>query len=202
MPKGATGQREVTRARLLEAAFAAFAERGFHRSSIEHICERAGFSRGAFYSNFLTKEELFFELFDQHAAQLLAKFREALREARGGGDPIARFMSASDESDERERRWYLISTEFTLHAIREPEVAAVLAEHDAKLRAEAAAIINELAALVGRELTVDTDVFARMATAIREGAAAQAYVEPGGEGVREMERRLLPAMFEALSRPV
>lgn len=76
MPKGLTKRRPRTRARLLEAALAVFAERGFHGTSIEDICQQAGFTRGAFYSNFASKDELFLALFDAHTEQVLDRLRD------------------------------------------------------------------------------------------------------------------------------
>src|SRR6478735_9603300 len=55
-------RREATRQKLLDAAALVFAEVGLDAASVEAICERAGFTRGAFYSNFETKDELFLEL--------------------------------------------------------------------------------------------------------------------------------------------
>ena len=51
-----------TKRKLLDAAEAVFLRRGFDRSSVEEICAEAGFTRGAFYSNFESKEEMFFQL--------------------------------------------------------------------------------------------------------------------------------------------
>ena len=55
-------RREATKQKLLDAAAQVFAEEGLDAASVEAICERAGFTRGAFYSNFETKDELFLEL--------------------------------------------------------------------------------------------------------------------------------------------
>src|SRR6187549_2265001 len=57
-----TRRREATRQKLLDAAAQVFAEVGLDATSVEAICDRAGFTRGAFYSNFETKDELFLEL--------------------------------------------------------------------------------------------------------------------------------------------
>ena len=62
-----TKRRVRTRANLLDAAFAVFAAKGFGRVSIEEVCEAAGYSRGAFYSNFDSLDELFFALYQQRA---------------------------------------------------------------------------------------------------------------------------------------
>ncbi|NUR95181.1 MAG: helix-turn-helix transcriptional regulator, partial [Kribbellaceae bacterium] len=64
-------RRSNTRARLLEGALEVFAERGFHGASVEDICERAGFTRGAFYSNFGSKDELVLALFQATTDRLL-----------------------------------------------------------------------------------------------------------------------------------
>ena len=53
-----TARRAATRDRLVEAALGVFAEKGVLGASVEEICEAAGFTRGAFYSNFASKDEL------------------------------------------------------------------------------------------------------------------------------------------------
>ena len=56
--------KEVTRTRLIEAAERVFVRRGFDEASVEEISESAGYSRGAFYSNFESKEQLFLAVID------------------------------------------------------------------------------------------------------------------------------------------
>lgn len=202
MPTASTRRREHTRTRLMEAALDVFADRGFHGASIENICETAGFTRGAFYSNFAGKDELFFTLFDASSDQLIAALRAALDECRKSPDPISTFISTIDDRGPAQRRWYLISMEFTLYAIREPSAAVVLAEHDARLRHEAAAIINELMTIAHRELIIDAELITRLVVALREGVAAQFYVEPELAETRMLERLAFPAMVRAFSHPV
>ncbi|WP_279579783.1 TetR/AcrR family transcriptional regulator [Fodinicola feengrottensis] len=67
MPKGPTRRRPRTVARLLDAALELFAEQGFGSTTIGQVCERAGYTRGAFYSNFATMDDLFYALFDAHS---------------------------------------------------------------------------------------------------------------------------------------
>ena len=71
-PARVTRRRPETRGRLLDAAFGVFATRGFGRASIEEVCEAAGYTRGAFYSNFDTLDELFFALYTERS-ELLAR---------------------------------------------------------------------------------------------------------------------------------
>lgn len=58
-------RKEETRQLLLESAVEIFSEFGFHGASVEKIAEHAGFSKGAVYSNFKSKEELFLALLEQ-----------------------------------------------------------------------------------------------------------------------------------------
>ncbi|MDI3404018.1 TetR/AcrR family transcriptional regulator [Streptomyces cavernicola] len=202
MPKGPTKRRPQTTARLLEAALDTFAERGFHGASIEEICERAGYTRGAFYSNFRTKEALFLALFDLHAQSVVDRLTQAvdaLAELPEDADPVRAVLTRVSTVDEAERRWYLLSTEFTLHAIRRPEAARALAEHDGRLRAEVAGLLGRLFDRLGRRPTVDLDTLARLTTAVHEGSLAQSLVEPDRLAPEELAVTFLPPLFDAVS---
>ncbi|MDI3385448.1 TetR/AcrR family transcriptional regulator [Streptomyces sp. B-S-A8] len=202
MPKGPTKRRPQTTARLLEAAFETFAERGFYGTSIGEICERAGYTRGAFYSNFRTKEALFFALFDLHAQRVVDRLTRAvdeLAELPDTEDPVRTVLTRMSALDETERRWYLLSTEFTLHAIRHPDAARTLAEHDRRLREEIAALLGRLFDRLGRRPTVDLNTLARLTAAVHEGSLAQSLVEPDELAPEELAVTFLPLLMDAVS---
>src|SRR6185437_16096960 len=54
--------RDLTTQRLLDAAQKLIAKKGLNATSVEDIAEAAGYTRGAFYSNFSSKGDLFIEL--------------------------------------------------------------------------------------------------------------------------------------------
>ncbi|SDX57066.1 DNA-binding transcriptional regulator, AcrR family [Amycolatopsis xylanica] len=191
MPRGTTKRRPETLARLLDAAFEAFAELGFHAATIPEICRRAGYTHGAFYSNFTSKDELFFALFDRHAAATL----DRIAALTGEHLTVAEFVDRVSRIDDDERAWYLVTTEFTLYAIRDAAAAKRLAEHDGKLRAE---LVQVLETTLGPSSTVDLDQLARLLIAIREGALAQSYVEPAELPPGTLERTFLPTILKAL----
>ncbi|GAA3049064.1 TetR/AcrR family transcriptional regulator [Streptomyces roseofulvus] len=201
MPKGVTRRRPRTRAALLKAALETFAEHGFHATTIEQICERAGYTRGAYYSNFASKEELFLALFDEHSERTVRRLAASIDALTAEEYTLARLaeLAATIEPDERD--WYLVTTEFTLHAIRDPQAAWVLARHDERLRAEIARGLTLVLHRAGRELTVDADRFARLLIALREGGLAQSYVEPEALPPGTLERQFLPALLELSTHP-
>ena len=89
-----TRRREATRQKLLDAAAQVFAEVGLDAASVEAICERAGFTRGAFYSNFETKDELFLELAGNVARERVQAVRARVLELEAAGR--ARAASPAD----------------------------------------------------------------------------------------------------------
>jgi AcrR family transcriptional regulator len=131
--KRVTRRRVRTRARLLDAAFPVFAAKGFGRVSIEEVCEAAGFSRGAFYSNFATLDELFFALYRDRADLIARQVADALALDRPDLDEPASVDRVTDvlllDVD-----WLLVKTDFLVHAARDPAVAEALLDHRARLR--------------------------------------------------------------------
>ncbi|MCX5231771.1 TetR/AcrR family transcriptional regulator [Streptomyces sp. NPDC006553] len=200
MPKGVTRRRPRTRAALLKAALETFAEHGFHATTIEQICERAGFTRGAYYSNFASKEELFLALFDEHSDRTVRRLAESIDALTAEEYTLTRLAELAARVEPDERDWYLVTTEFTLHAIRDPQAAWVLARHDARLRAEIARGLTLVLRRAGRELTVDADRFARLLIALREGGLAQSYVEPTELPPGSLERQFLAPLLEVSTR--
>lgn len=128
-----TKRRAETRARLLAAAFGVFAEKGFGLVRIEDICSAAGYTRGAFYSQFDSLEELFFVLYDERATVISAQVDEALAAVTDPAD-LAGFVDRVSATLLLDRDWLLVKTDFLTHAARRPEIARRLIEHRAHLR--------------------------------------------------------------------
>ena len=79
-----TARRAQTRERLLAAAVAVFADRGINGASVEEICEAAGFTRGAFYSNFADKSELVLALLEAQHDRSVRRRQPGRRRHEGG----------------------------------------------------------------------------------------------------------------------
>ena len=122
-------RKQQTRTVLLEAAAAVFAARGFHAASLDEIAEAAGYTKGAIYSNFGGKAELFLALVQERRAAMLEQFFPAADPA-AHPDPGERLAAVSDvyrrlvptESE------YALWAEFELYALRDPELREQLRE--------------------------------------------------------------------------
>ncbi|WP_185976220.1 TetR/AcrR family transcriptional regulator [Mycolicibacterium sp. 018/SC-01/001] len=110
-------QRAMTRQRLVEAAGRVFSRVGFEAAPIDVIAEEAGFSRGAFYSNFDSKDELFVELLGRHLDAEIDTLSRALDRVKTADDLAPaiehRYRVLGDDSS-----WCLLTTEFQLYAMR------------------------------------------------------------------------------------
>ncbi|BDO41282.1 TetR/AcrR family transcriptional regulator [Cellulomonas sp. NTE-D12] len=166
-----TPRRQRTRDRLLDAAYEVFAEQGVHASTVEEVCERAGFTRGAFYSNFTTKEELFAALMErQHSLQLAAlalkvdRLRPRLEAVTGPideaglGDLMLDFFTGPLD----DRTWCLIDHEFRLMSLRDPEVAGAFAAHEEAFETSLLAIVGRALDLAGRRFVLPDGVAVRL----------------------------------------
>ncbi|MEU1271192.1 TetR/AcrR family transcriptional regulator [Streptomyces sp. NPDC005799] len=196
-----TRRRVRTRANLLDAAFAVFAAKGFGRVSIEEVCEAAGYSRGAFYSNFDSLDELFFALYRQRADLIAEQVAGAL--ALDGPDlDVPAAVDRVTEVLLLDLDWLLVKTDFLVHAARDPEVAQSLLEHRARLRGAIADRLlrarglTELPAVLG-----DVDGAAHAVVAAYDGVTTQLLLDKDVEGARIWLKQLLTALLTDGSNP-
>ncbi len=115
-----TRRREETRRRLVHAAIDEFSRRGVDATSVEHLCQAAGFTRGAFYSNFATKDDLCVEVMRFVSDEQVRQHSEALAGAAAdlGSDELITAILSASESDPKVLRTLM---EIELRAYRDPE---------------------------------------------------------------------------------
>lgn len=191
-------RRQATRDRLLAAAAEVFAERGFHGASVEDICERAGFTRGAFYSNFTDKDELVTELYAQHSRRLRTAVTEvASRPGLTLPDLLDAVVDVWAGDPEERRRWHLLTTEFGLHALRDERARRAWAAIQADVRAGLGEVVDGIVRDHGLHPTVSTERFVRLVTMVLQGGLAQHLLEPEQVGPGELEREFLPLVTAA-----
>jgi len=189
-----TRRRTETRARLLAGAREVIAEQGVHGASVEDICDRAGFTRGAFYSNFSDKDELVLALFADDRAALLERLRAVL--ADPPDDVVALMSAVMDQIEVGDpRSWFLTRTEMTLHALRTPTVAASLVADRAAFRGAVVAAVDDALVRTGRHLSLPVEVLVRAVEALHDGATAQSLLEPATLPDGSLQRQVLPHLM-------
>src|SRR5580698_9485465 len=124
--------RDQTRQRLLDAAQVIFMKKGFVSASVEDIAAAAGYTRGAFYSNFSSKSELFLELLKRDHDTIMSRLRSIFDGEASRADMEARLLQYYSECY-RDNKCFLLWVEATLQASR-----------DAKFRARFNAFMREL----------------------------------------------------------
>ena len=187
-----------TRASLLAAAAEVFSQRGFQAASVDQVAEAAGFTKGAVYAHFESKEDLFLAMLDERFAERMAEIREVLadehdpeEQAREAGEG---FMAHIDSDP----AWAPLFFEFWAHAVRNPDVAGKLVTRYGALRAAVADAIRHRAGEVGMEPPIACDDIAAMTFAMANGAALEHMLEP--ERIpAELYGRMLEIFFRGLA---
>jgi len=125
---------EATRRKLLEAASRIFARDGFEAARLEDIAKESGHTRGAFYANFDTKEDLFFALLEKQSADRLLDLQQRLEKYETMPERL-RMLRAYYLDRAKDGRSILLTLEFKLFALRHPKMRARLAAAHRRIRA-------------------------------------------------------------------
>ena len=181
VPERWTRERRVehTRNLLLDAAEKAFAEQGLGGAALEDIADAAGYTRGAIYAHFGSKEELF----------LTAIERQRQRFLDGFADVISSFHNFGDLNlDELSLRWRELMSgdaeqtaalgyEFTLYLLRHPEARERVAAQRLETVRWLADYIAKGAERIGGSLSVPPETLARVILATNEGVTLNSHVD-------------------------
>ena len=116
-----------TRTKLLESAAQLFAKGGYEGASVDLIAESAGYSKGAFYSNFESKEVIFLELLDAHKRREIDALAQLLAQDVPASELIA-LIRNSESSRVSDFDFGLLSAEFQLQACRDKTFAKTYAK--------------------------------------------------------------------------
>ena len=135
----ATRLKENTRTRLVRASLDVFVEKGIDGATVDDLVTAAGFTRGAFYSNFSTKEEVFSELFASVTEELLGIMRTAVEDAmslhaEAGDDRV--MVAVFEAIRPFGRQWYLLYSDAISRSLRDEELRGRLAVQRERLRDE------------------------------------------------------------------
>lgn len=113
---------EETREALLEAARRLIIDIGYEASSIRGICEAAGYSQGAFYSNFSNKEELFLELLERYKSYEAQSRKKIVEDAGGDFKKALSGMVNWFDTHNSDNTHLILFLELQIQALRNPSL--------------------------------------------------------------------------------
>ena len=186
-------QRAQTRADLLEAAAEVFARNGYHGTSVDMVAEAAGYTKGAVYSNFESKEELFLALLEARLEDSLGSMQDVMDTAAPEDRPAA-FGRRRSEIAQWEPQWFMLEAEFELYAARNPEVRDRVAARQRQTRGVIEQALQQHIDDLGLKPAYPVDQLARLIVAAGDGMSLMALNNPDTTDTNELMRILLEVL--------
>lgn len=199
-----TARRAQTRDRLMDAAIGVFAERGIIGSSVEEICERAGFTRGAFYSNFADKDEFVLAMLRRQSDRDVQLMESITDEILGNDElraqPPATMLTLAvsrifgDPTADRDAllAWY----EMELYGARRPELREAYRSYSQQQLQRVSQLLRRALDGIGVVVTVDPDDMLTMLHGCWSRLQLNALVADG-----PVDPRPLETLLQAITEP-
>lgn len=194
---------ERTRAALLDAAREQIALHGIAAASVRGISEAAGFSQGAFYSNFESKEAMLLEVMEEHMRAEARRFEAAVERvtSRSGGEGLADAVVLRDYLGtlNTDGNWPMLTLELQLHANRSAPFAARFNAAKAVFQTEIARTLTRLFEHLKLRLPLEPRKLAVGFIALSNGYAVQGDAATP-EGVGEIMFTFLDGLLRSAER--
>jgi AcrR family transcriptional regulator len=172
-------RRAMTRQHLLDAAAIVFARNGFHESTLDEVAATAGFSKGAVYSNFKSKDDLFLELLDERIDRQFAVVSEVLDSvSHDKAEQFPRIREIFQSEMFWSEDFIALWLEFLLYARRNPEAQAKLAASVRRSRAQVQKLIEHEYATIGGSPKYPTADLAEISLALFSGLGIDRLANP------------------------
>jgi AcrR family transcriptional regulator len=167
-----------TRTELIAAARSVFMQRGFHGASLDDIADAAGYTKGAVYSNFAGKDDLYLALLDAHYEARVAAYADMLLDEgtfEEATRAVGRFMV---DSDVRDPDWLPTLAEFVAHAARDDSLRQAYVRIRERFLVAIADVIEALCEKHGLTLLVPSLEAARASSLLARGYSAERRLDP------------------------
>lgn len=190
-----SSRRQATRDKLVEAARRVVAAKGVNGASVEEICEAAGFTRGAFYSNYADKDALILDLLQRERARIFGAIDLA-----AVTDDIDTTVEALLSLQRPDPLYLLLQSELTLHALRTPDFVPVMQTADAEFRTLLQEVLARGMERLGLEPVVTPEELAEVVAALLERSGRSTALAGHSDSLA-LARRTLPHIIRAFTRP-
>lgn len=170
-------QVERNRALLLDAARRVFLTKGYNAATLEAIADEAGFSKGAIYSQFDSKADLFLALLDRRITERAAE-NERAAAGLAGRAGIAALLRSAERDAAAEPGWAALLVEFRAHAARDPALNRRYAQAHARTIDRLAAVLTQLHERAGLEPAMPPRTMAALILAFGSGVVLERIADP------------------------
>src|SRR5471032_392832 len=195
--------RDQTRERLLDAAQVIFMKKGFVSASVEDSAAASGYTRGAFYSNFGSKSELFLELLKRDHDGIMGRLHSIFDGEASRADMEARLLQYYSECY-RDNKCFLLWVEAKLQSSRDAKFRAQFNAFIRELLQTTTAYIVAFSERVGTPLTMPAEQLALGLTALIDGIQFFYMSDPqafGGEAEAVLSKFFFRVVFGANAEP-
>ena len=182
-----------TRELLIEAARSEIVKQGFALASVRDIADAAGFSQGAFYSNFPEKEAILLELVQRHQAEERAKIEAALSFAQGDAAKAMGGIEKWAATINSDPEFAVLAIELQLQALRSPSFAQGYNDLNRRHRRALSVLVVKLFGLLGKKAPADPAEIATGFIALGRGMALMSK-----EGEANRSGRIFVTFLKAL----
>lgn len=193
----------------MSAAIEAFAERGVMAASVEDICERAGFTRGAFYSNFGDKDELVLALIDRQTSDVVTRTHQVIRKSideqptgeTESGTLIERAAEAFGRAQPLDRDSIVVQEELKLYAVRNPEMIEKFSAFERQTLSSVRELLTDALTRIGREFVLPIDDAIDYLAAVEKHATLGVLLRSSSPNELEHPTHQLSRLLLLLTRP-
>ncbi len=194
-------KRENTRARLIEAGARVFTDKGFAGAKIDDVVTTAGFTRGAFYSNYESMESLLRDVVVTYVNALLDDVQRAI-DAIEGPPSVDSIVELLESIRPAGRTMYILTTEYTLYRMRNPEAKALDIAERNHISAVLAESVVSMLERMGRKPTVAPQTLSDLVVAFFLDSVACEGRTDQADDPRALLAQVVEAMTMGLSEPV
>lgn len=193
-------RKQETRQLLIESAIEIFAQLGFHGASVDKIAEHAGFSKGAVYAHFKSKEELFLAILEQQMQLQVDNIHQVIDQQHSISHFIDAMDTCFDSVKKRNRTWNMLYMEFLLCGMREESVRHKWSSMITESVAQISGAIERLMSRENHGSTLSADEIAWTIVSFENGMAIFSYISEDSMPLnlyrKALHKLLLPARQE------
>ncbi len=175
-----SARRERTRLALLQAGAEVFASRGFRGASLDEVAEAAGYTKGAIYDHFGSKDDFFFAVIEHRAADRFSQFEDSISDVLGADvEVVTKQITATlFEMLRPGRRMAMLDAEAWLYAQRDEEARIRYAEHQRVSIQRVADLVQGIATSSGVKLSLPANDLATLLVGSTIGLTQLALTDP------------------------